>query len=1178
MCPEAGLLNTIQAAFGPDRDLSHWNVPKEDRKHIRVIIATVPDPAHTRLSYMFDRQIDAIQEAVQTSNYLFARSWMPWDSADHPESDDFRIRLGQKAFQNTMESYPGLMIFRKAGSANDPIANASQGNPVFVLIVGESPTEGINKDQFRKAIEIEKAICSTATDCSDYKARQSLYVLGPMFSGSLYSLDALLREFIPSTFPFAIVNSGTVSGFNEILWFQNDFHDGEPGSHVSFRAFQESSDYVIEHFLRLTCDEGYRSDQVAVLSEDETAYGNQNANVQSTSDCADLRKVVHLYFPRNISQLRSAYQQDLKNQADQGSQISPRPTLSANLDDNGSDDDTVPPYSRTQTPLSQEGVMLSISKSLAEHHAQFVIIEATSSLDSLFLVRFLRASSSQARIVTIDADLLFPRQADDSSLHGVMAITTYPLIPAIDHQLWTPSEPKKLHIDRTFPGNYSAGAFNALVALLKFQDPQTQVPVRPCVPARGTPCVDLIPAQYADYGWPAMAGPGPVLGKNVKDDDGKPLQPLAPPLWLTVLGRDGYSPIAILGAMDSKEVIPWPVPSVIHAVIAHTVEPTLGIKPRPVWLLLCSIQLSLIVAYVTFLWRGSILSNTKFVVCFAPVADPWRNVMFFLAAGVLAAVAIALLWPWLFWGRQFGDIRFSWAFGLVNAFGILIIAMELVVRKSPGLALMLVAASSASFACLCAWTSTEKSRPVATLVNLRLYRYVDPSSGVSPCLPFLLLAAALLWWAWYRLASRGLWSEGSYRPKLPGLEDVVSEGRDQTLASLTYERNKRLIGALERTRRDYRVVIPLFLVTALAIPFVWPRPVRSLEGLTYDRIYGISLAVVIFSLVWAVFQMLMIWVELRPLLRALDRLPLRHGFKRMKDFTWRPVWQLGGASFQDFLVIVTRELDAVAALRNMGNNDPSVDERLEKLKEAETDLRNFMRGRDRASPQPPIALPKVAAVGRYYDKWVRCVIAPKGSLQMEDLSERLRNLQQALASVSAILLRHLNLQWQREGLSERVQVDWIAQGLEVVSKKSSTRLASRSNRTAEDFLCLFYFNFISAVFMSMRSLTMMIAGVYVFVLLSFGSYPFEPRLSFRILAFFIFIMIVATVAFVLAQMHKDATLSRITKTNPGELGIDFWLRLALFVSVPLLSLVASAFPSVGGFLFSWLQPAAQAFK
>jgi hypothetical protein len=61
-------------------------------------------------------------------------------------------------------------------------------------------------------------------------------------------------------------------------------------------------------------------------------------------------------------------------------------------------------------------------------------------------------------------------------------------------------------------------------------------------------------------------------------------------------------------------------------------------------------------------------------------------------------------------------------------------------------------------------------------------------------------------------------------------------------------------------------------------------------------------------------------------------------------------------------------------------------------------------------------------------------------------------------------------------------------------------------------------------------------------------------------------------------MHKDATLSRITDTKPGELGLDFWLRLMAFVSVPLFSLLATAFPAVGGFLFSWLQPATQAFK
>jgi hypothetical protein len=35
--------------------------------------------------------------------------------------------------------------------------------------------------------------------------------------------------------------------------------------------------------------------------------------------------------------------------------------------------------------------------------------------------------------------------------------------------------------------------------------------------------------------------------------------------------------------------------------------------------------------------------------------------------------------------------------------------------------------------------------------------------------------------------------------------------------------------------------------------------------------------------------------------------------------------------------------------------------------------------------------------------------------------------------------------------------------------------------------------------MSMRSLIMMVAGMFVFTLLSFSSYPFEPRVSLRVL-------------------------------------------------------------------------------
>jgi len=62
------------------------------------------------------------------------------------------------------------------------------------------------------------------------------------------------------------------------------------------------------------------------------------------------------------------------------------------------------------------------------------------------------------------------------------------------------------------------------------------------------------------------------------------------------------------------------------------------------------------------------------------------------------------------------------------------------------------------------------------------------------------------------------------------------------------------------------------------------------------------------------------------------------------------------------------------------------------------------------------------------------------------------------------------------------------------------------------------------------------------------------------------------------QIRRDATLSLITDTSPGELGGDFWLKLLQFGALPLLSLLAAQFPEVANFLFSWLEPATQALR
>jgi len=63
-----------------------------------------------------------------------------------------------------------------------------------------------------------------------------------------------------------------------------------------------------------------------------------------------------------------------------------------------------------------------------------------------------------------------------------------------------------------------------------------------------------------------------------------------------------------------------------------------------------------------------------------------------------------------------------------------------------------------------------------------------------------------------------------------------------------------------------------------------------------------------------------------------------------------------------------------------------------------------------------------------------------------------------------------------------------------------------------------------------------------------------------------------------SQMSRDATLSHITNTRPGELGGDFWMRIVAFGIGPLIGLLTTLFPSITDFVFSWLQPGVQALK
>ena len=61
---------------------------------------------------------------------------------------------------------------------------------------------------------------------------------------------------------------------------------------------------------------------------------------------------------------------------------------------------------------------------------------------------------------------------------------------------------------------------------------------------------------------------------------------------------------------------------------------------------------------------------------------------------------------------------------------------------------------------------------------------------------------------------------------------------------------------------------------------------------------------------------------------------------------------------------------------------------------------------------------------------------------------------------------------------------------------------------------------------------------------------------------------------ILVDMERDHVLSRLKSTTPGRVDInwDFVKRIALYGVLPLLVVIASLFPEIGGTLFGWLEP------
>jgi hypothetical protein len=1133
------------------------------------IIALVPDPVHTHLALTFDRTMDVIQEALQDEGYTYVRSVMPWDATSHQESDQLFERLRPVWHEEAKQEQPGLMVFR------------AEKQVLFVLVVSESPTGGINKPQFQNAIE--RIQYPTARNLRPPERGNpapdnlSLRILGPTFSGSLQSLAQLLQQCSSSPCHQRVsIHSGSVSGDSEIVEFTNS----EERLHAHFVTFQESDKVMIERFVeyltRSSYGYGHYDDPtIALVSEDETAYGRGD-EVNGLE--------LHLYFPREISQLRAAYQKEVAAANIEG-QSAPRDVLPSYGDVSG--DDSVTGFSSRPGVLSQEAVMQGLVAELKRHRIQFVIVRATDPMDTLFVSRYVHKTYPGARVVTIGADMLFRREVEDRDLHGLLSLSTYSMAPTANHGFASYEESR---LERVFPSSSEAGTYNAMRSLNSAWADESSQRADGRIELRShsaTPfgksclhCHQQVAAALCQYGWRVGEKATATERKSAADYN-------APPVRLLALGRDDYWPVASLGPYPNEPPSRLPV---VAGQILKELEP---IDLPASWRAVQLVSAALALAYCLMLWSSSVFSHWPALARFAPAYSDSRATVIFVGGLALTLIITILLWPF-FHGVDrgwpylplavVGSWHFEptyWVLVVAGAFVALTTIVELLTRgklPTPTAAEQPAAAGHAAKRATAArgaviWLSEPRRKcwflaslfvvvasvflyfalgdedpktskaSLALLGRFATLRATRLTSGLSFIMPIFFFLGVWLWWS--RSVAAGYTFLDERRPRLP---------KDMGLGKRMAEEFQSI---LKPGFRAYARYLALLLAIGLGLSRLveWKHLSLERSSLEWPIVFFWVLAMA--GVIGSTLRLLEVWAGTRRMLQTLDSQPLRSGFSKIEGLSWKPIWRSGAGTMAEFQRILARELEALSCATN------TVPELAAEKEGLECEMRCIRAYAKKAQKwrnhKRPFRLYK--RVFRRYRRPFPLVWFKRRETELV-LVRRFGGYRERIGKVAGIAFDYMARHWSQQREEE-----------ERVADATALRV-----RACERFVCLVYVNVLLAALTRIRSLIVAIGGMYVLILIGATQYLFEPRAAIQLLLAALLAYIVAVVGLVFAQIHRDAILSRLTDTQPGELGRDFWVRMASFVALPLFSLFASQFPSVNRLFYSLIRPAIEALN
>ena len=1155
------------------------------------VIATVPDPLHTHFSLLFDRFIESIQQGAQDEGYEYDSSWLPWETeepalallVDQDEADDRKTKR---------EDQPGILLFRNSKEDTDtpPTPYTPYKKALIVFVVGEEPTRGIHRKQFKNAVAWIKALQGHGTKGS------RVAILGPTFSGSLPSLGELLSA------------DKLVSGLNGgagLAIYTGSATSREGGRQfaqttgVDFRSFLQDDETVLDRFcwwVGRQPDGTLNVRNVAILSEDETAYGNIVAKDDNRRDVSICSEATNIYYPRDISTLRAAYQSQSMFStatAQQNQDSTQRKSLPTDLADPGGEQhDTVRTYAGNQTPLSQEAQLLGIVEALRAHHAQYVVLRSSNTLDPLFLANFLRRDYPEARVVIDNSDLLFQRGQDAMALSGVMTLSTYPLFSwARD---WTALPRYDVHSHRVFPENSTEGTYIASRLLLqslarasgetpplncKFSDEGLSGKDKVFVPPLWCRAISKQAfAPLPDYSPPYWTESQPC-------DPDSPGWRCRPPVWLSVITRNGTWPLAVLndhtlpahpGDQDWAEnaAIDMQPQGLIDA--AHR-WPPIPRSMKVLFVALCGFA----VFHALCCRFASFTAKPAFRAHFATAGR--RHTGLVLISSYLIA-QMALLTGWgcgLFSAVPSPPTNTVAVWNVVVLVcvvaGIGMVANIIVTRRLNGYARRMVTSSAWRIGfslVLCGllvgaffrtWIQPLEGAFLLASRAFVYWRSMHLTSGVSPIVPFLSMTMGLYMWFWYAL--HGLALFGPDRPCLPPISTLgikVPGAKDELKLTMFSQENaakpaERIATPLAWD--NVKLMLALFAGFALLVAcLVNDVPVRSLGARKYALIYCFWLDFYFSLILVEAWQIWRTWSSTRQLLVFLDRLAMRRTLGALHGFSWGSVWKMSGNVLDVRYKLLSRQLECLNHLHRSLSLFTVPGDSAEHAAFAGVDVCRT-------------SVEATQGAGLRFAEWYSKNYNDPRAAGLQGFEA----FQKQVAKTTGVVLTELLIPASRVEKRSLIQVD---PDDKCDDDRRLGPAPSRNEliRNAEELVCLTYLGYAQNLLGRIR--TIVLGGVYLFVAATFAvsSYPFDPRPLLSGVLLSLFGAFGAVVVFVYADMHRDATLSHVTNTNPGELGSEFWFKVVGYGAAPVLGLITQLFPEWSGFLFSWLQPGLSSLK